>query len=187
MRTFAYTRVSTTDQTTEQQLHAIELAGYTVESHRVVKETISGKTPALLRPIFAELLNKIESGDTLIVNKLDRLGRNNVDLQNTIEGLTTRGIKVICLDLPVKDLSSSEGKLVLQLFASFAEFERNRISERTREALAKKKADGTKLGRPIAVKTTIDIQACKIEGLSQSKTAKKLNVSLTTVKRHWNK
>ncbi|MDD0156974.1 recombinase family protein, partial [Shigella flexneri] len=75
---------------------------------------------------------KLEEGDTLVVLKLDRLGRDNIDLQNTVTLLNDKGVKLICLDLPVKDLSSSEGKLVLQLFSTFAEFERNRIRERTK-------------------------------------------------------
>ncbi len=76
---------------------------------------------------------------------------------------------------------------MLQLFATFAEFERNRISERTKDALAKKKADGVKLGRPIAISTTVLVTAAKADGLSQSKVANKLGLSIATVKRHWNK
>ncbi|WP_286269214.1 recombinase family protein [Thalassotalea hakodatensis] len=187
MRTFAYLRTSTDSQTTDQQMMVIENAGYTVEPHRQIVETISGKVPALKRPEFALLVNKLEVGDTLIVNKLDRLGRNNVDLQLTVEQLVNTGIRVICLDLPTQDLSSAEGKLMLQLFASFAEFERNRISDRTKEALNKKKADGVKLGRPLATSTTEQVHQCKAGGLSQSKTSKKLGISIATVKRHWNK
>jgi len=187
MRTFAYCRVSTENQSTEQQLIAINTAGYEVEAQRVISETISGKVPALQRPLFAKLVDKLESGDTLVVNKLDRLGRNNIDLQLTVSSLIELGIRVISLDLPIKDLSSSEGKLMLQLMASFAEFERSRISERTKEALAKKKLDGVKLGRPVAVNTTTAVLNCRAEGLSQSKSAIRLGISLPTIKRHWNK
>jgi DNA invertase Pin-like site-specific DNA recombinase len=186
MRTFAYLRTSTDSQTTDQQMMVIEKSGYDVMPHRQISEIISGKIPALQRPEFSLLVSKLEAGDTLIVNKLDRLGRNNVDLQTTIENLLSYGIKVICLDLPISDLSSAEGKLMLQLFASFAEFERNRISDRTKESLAKKKADGVKLGRPRAINTTEQVQQCKTNRLSQSKTAMHLSISISTVKRHWN-
>jgi DNA invertase Pin-like site-specific DNA recombinase len=187
MRTFAYLRTSTDNQTTDQQMMVIERSGYVVETHRRVSEVVSGRIPALQRPEFSKLVSKLEAGDTLVVNKLDRLGRNNVDLQTTIESLLAERIKVVCLDLPVSDLSSAEGKLMLQLFASFAEFERNRISDRTKESLAKKKADGVKLGRPVATSTTEQVHKCKADGLSQSKTATYLSISIATVKRHWNK
>jgi putative DNA-invertase from lambdoid prophage Rac len=187
MRTFAYLRTSTDHQTTSQQMMVIEKAGYDVMPNRQVSEVVSGKIPALQRPEFSQLVRNLEAGDTLVVNKLDRLGRNNVDLQTTIESLIAKGIKVVCLDLPVSDLSSAEGKLMLQLFASFAEFERNRISDRTKESLAKKKADGVKLGRPVATSTTEQVQKCKATGLSQSKAATYLSISIATVKRHWNK
>lgn len=101
--------------------------------------------------------------------------------------LMAKSIKVISLDLPVSDLTSSEGKLILQLFSSFAEFERNRIRERTSEGLAKAKKSGVKLGRPIATGTTQKVLKEKENGLSQTQVAKILNISLPTVKRHWNK
>jgi len=131
--------------------------------------------------------NKLESGDSLIVLKLDRLGRNNIDVQQTITMLTERGIKVVCLDLPVKDLSSPEGKLMLQMIASFAEFEKSRLRERTMDGLARAKANGVKLGRPIATSTTKSVIAKKEMRFTQNQTAELLSISLRTVKRHWNK
>ncbi len=97
------------------------------------------------------------------------------------------GVKLICLDLPVKDLSSAEGKLILQLFSTFAEFELNRIRERTREGLERAKAQGKVLGRPVAVNTTEAVLEHKAKGLSQSQVAKLLNLSVRTVSRHWTK
>ncbi|ELA9323941.1 resolvase [Vibrio parahaemolyticus] len=131
--------------------------------------------------------HQLESGDMLVVLKLDRLGRDNIDVQKTITMLGDRRIKVVCLDLPVADLSSAEGKLMLQMFSAFAEFERNRIRERTKEGLERAKAKGKKLGRPVAHTTTDSVQAKKAEGLSQSKAAEVLGLGIATVKRHWNK
>ncbi len=186
-RVFAYCRVSTSEQTTENQLLAIQNAGWIIEPSRVVSETISGSMAAMQRPEFKLLVeHKLESGDSLVVNKLDRLGRDNIDVQQTITMLMQRGIKVICLDLPAQDLSSSEGLLILQMFSAFAEFERNRIRERTQEGLARAKREGKKLGRPEALKTTTLVQELKGQGLSQSKVASRLDISLATVKRHWN-
>ncbi|WP_409071730.1 recombinase family protein [Burkholderia ubonensis] len=86
-RIFAYARVSTTDQTPANQLREIEAAGFTVDKRRVITESISGSVSADQRPGFAELLLKMEEGDVLIVTKLDRLGRNAMDVRATVEAL----------------------------------------------------------------------------------------------------
>lgn len=183
-RLFGYGRVSTEDQTTAQQLMVIQNSGYDVLEDRFITDIISGGVVAMQRPAFQNLVNnKLETGDTLIISKLDRLGRDNIDLQTTIKALTAKGIKVIILDLPCPDLSSSQGQLMLQMFAAFAEFEKNRISERTKEALAKKKLDGVILGRPKA--DISKIATLKANGMSQSQVAKELNLSISTVKRNW--
>ena len=188
MRIFSYCRVSTTEQTTENQILAIRQKGYEVNDARTISETVSGSVEAMKREKFKMLINhQMERGDMLVVLKLDRLGRDNIDVQNTINQLTDKGIKIACLDLPVADLSSAEGKLMLQMFSAFAEFERNRIRERTKEGLERAKAQGKKLGRPEAHATTLLVQAKKAEGLSQSKTAEVLGLGIATVKRHWNK
>lgn len=186
MRTFAYCRVSSVEQDTATQLHQIRSLGYDVLDSRCFHDVVSGSVPASQRPEFAKLVDRLEAGDRLVVLKLDRLGRDNMDVQSTVAMLIDKGIQVHCLDLPVPDLSSSQGKLMLQLFASFAEFERNRIKERTTDAMAKLKAEGVKLGRPAATGTTDAVQTCKQNGLSQSKTVAHLGISLATVKRHWN-
>ncbi|ROP14765.1 recombinase family protein [Vibrio crassostreae] len=188
MRVFSYCRVSKTEQSTENQIIAIRQRGYEVIESRVVAETVSGSVEAMKRNKFKMLVNhQLESGDMLVVLKLDRLGRDNIDVQKTITMLGGKGIKVVCLDLPVADLSSAEGKLMLQMFSAFAEFERNRIRERTKEGLERAKAEGKKLGRPAAYATTLAVQAIKLEGLSQSKVAEALGLGIATVKRHWNK
>jgi len=185
-RIFAYCRVSTAEQTTANQTLAIQARGYEIREDRVIEEIISGGVPALQRPDFANLINnKLESGDTLVVLKLDRLGRDNMDVQKTISGLLDTGVRVISLDLPVHDLASSEGRLMLQMFSAFAEFERNRLKERTIEGLNRARANGKVLGRPKATATTNKVRQCKADGLSQKKTADKLGTSLSTVKRHW--
>ena len=187
-RIFAYCRVSTIEQTTENQILAIRNAGYEVQDSRVISETVSGSVLAMERKEFRALVDhKLEAKDMLVVLKLDRLGRDNIDVQQTIELLKGKGVNVVSLDLPVSDLGSSEGKLMLQMFSAFAEFERNRIRERTQEGLNRAKAQGKKLGRPAAKETTTNVLKCKSEGLSQSEAAQKLGLGIATVKRHWNK
>lgn len=187
MRTFAYCRVSTIEQTTENQIEELRRLGYDVRADRVISETISGGVPAFERPEFKNLINKLESGDRLAVLKLDRLGRDNIDVQQTIEKLINMGVSVVCTDLPVKDLSSSEGRLMLQLIASFAEFEKSRIRERTIAGLERAKADGKKLGRPVGAHETLKrVQRFKAMQMSQSEVVRETGLSLATVKRHWN-
>lgn len=184
-RDFAYCRVSTTEQTTDNQILAIEAKGYPIEPHRVIAETVSGSVCAMQRKAFAALVNhKLEAGDRLIVLKLDRLGRDSIDVQQTIKMLMARGVQVVCLDLPNPDLSSAGGVLMLQMFSAFAEWERNRIIERTREGLARARKEGRTGGRPKAA-AQADIQQCQAEGLSQAATADRLGVSVRTIQRHW--
>ena len=186
-RTFAYCRVSTSEQATENQIVAIRQAGYDILDSRVISETVSGGVQAMQRKGFADMVtHKLEKGDRLVVLKLDRLGRDNIDVQQTIAMLVDKDIDVVSLDLPVRNLASSEGKLMLQMFSAFAEFEKSRIIERTREGLARAKTEGKKLGRPAAVDTVKRVQEAKAKGLSQSKTALELGLSLPTIKRNWN-
>lgn len=146
-RTFLYARVSTTGQTPENQILLAKQAGYDIEVHRVHTETISGTVPAMERPGFVKVISKLEQGDTLVVAKLDRLGRNAADIDRTVEMLREMDIRVVVLDLPVMEVTSAAGDLVRRMFAAFAQFERDQLVERTRVGLARAKAEGKELGR----------------------------------------
>lgn len=147
-RNFAYLRVSTTDQTTDNQLREVEAAGFQVDPRRIVMETISGSVPTSERTGFTKLVDKMESGDVLIVTKLDRLGRNAMDVRATVEALTGMGVKVYCLALGGMDLTSPAGKMTMGVIAAVAEFERDLLIERTQAGLARAKAEGKVMGRP---------------------------------------
>ncbi len=147
-RTFAYARVSTEGQTTENQLREIEAAGFAIEPRRVVTETVSGGTPAMQRPGFIKLLDRLEHGDTLVVTKLDRLGRNAMDVRATVDVLAERGVRVVCLALGGIDLTSAAGKMTMGVIAAVAEFERDLLIERTNAGLVRAKSEGKELGRP---------------------------------------
>ncbi|WP_105200485.1 recombinase family protein [Pseudoalteromonas sp. T1lg10] len=184
-RTYFYCRVSTTEQTTENQKQAFKDKGYLVDDAFVVEETVSGSICAMQRVGFRALVeHKLMKGDTLVVLKLDRLGRDNIDVQQTIQLLGDKGINVHSLDLPTRDLTTSEGKLMLRMFTAFAEFERDRIRERTIEGQTRAKAQGKKIGRPSKVSPEKVAEYRLERGLSISKTASALNISVPTVKRH---
>lgn len=150
-RTFAYARVSTFDQTSENQIREIEVAGFAIEPHRIVTETISGSMAIAQREGFSRLLDKMEKGDVLIVTKLDRLGRDAIDVSTTVAKLEEIGIRVHCLALGGVDLTSSAGKMTMNVINAVAQFERDLLIERTQSGLARAKAQGKPLGRPPAL------------------------------------
>ncbi len=150
-RTFAYVRVSTFEQETQNQVMEIEAAGFSVEPHRIITETISGSRAIAQRPGFSRLLDKMEKGDVLIVTKLDRLGRDAIDVSTTVARLEEEGIRVYCLALGGVDLTSSAGKLTMGVINAVAQFERDLLIERTQSGLARAKAEGKILGRPPAL------------------------------------
>lgn len=141
-RTFAYARVSTIDQTVANQLREIEAAGFSVDKRRIVTESVSGSVSAHQRPGFAELLLRLEEGDVLIVTKLDRLGRNAMDVRATVELLSNRGIRIHCLALGGVDLTSAAGRMTMQVLNAVAEFERDLLIERTQAGIARARAEG---------------------------------------------
>jgi putative DNA-invertase from lambdoid prophage Rac len=150
-RVFAYCRVSTPEQTTDNQIQEIASAGFAVDPRRVVRETISGSVAAKERRAFARLLDRLEAGDVLVVTKLDRLGRNAMDVRSTVEVLDAIGVRVHCLALGGVDLTSSSGKLTMGVLGAVAEFERDLLVERTHSGLARAKAEGKAIGRPSAL------------------------------------
>ena len=147
-RTFAYLRVSTAGQTTDNQLQEIKAAGFKVEPRRVITETVSGNAATSQRRGFTRLLDRLEPGDVLVVTKLDRLGRNVMDVGSTVTRLAELGVRVHCLALGGVDLTSSTGKLTMNVINAVAEFERDLLIEHTQAGLSRAKAESKTLGRP---------------------------------------
>ena len=136
-----YARVSTPDQKLRMQTDALKKAGCT----KIFKEKASGAKSD--RPQFLKMMEHIRKGDTVLVWKLDRLSRSMKDLLNTISQLEERGIGFKSLNDPI-DTTTPQGKLIFNIFASLAEFERDIISERTKAGLAAARARGRLGGRP---------------------------------------
>jgi putative DNA-invertase from lambdoid prophage Rac len=184
-RTFAYARVSKIEQKPENQLREIETAGFSIESHRIITETISGSMPMARRKGFGRLLDKMEKGDVLVVTKLDRLGRDAIDVSSTVAKLEKIGIKVHCLALGGIDLTSSAGKMTMGVINAFAQFERDLLIERTQSGLAMAKTKGIILGRPKVLSESQRDQV--VQQLQEGKTitsiARNLNTSRQTIMR----
>ena len=136
-----YARVSTITQTLEQQTEQLTAAG----AGKIFSDVMSGARDD--RPGFAECLKYLRDGDTLIVWRLDRLGRNMRSIVNTIHDLTERGITLRSLQDGV-DTSTSTGRMVAVILTSIAEYERELVRERTALKLAHARKSGVKFGRP---------------------------------------
>lgn len=184
MAVFGYGRVSTGQQTTENQRLELEQAGYQIEPEFwFADEGVSGKVAASQRPAFKAMLGQIRKGETLVVSKLDRLGRDAIDVLQTVRQLSERGIKVVLLQLGNTDLTAPAGKLLLSMLAAVAEMERDLLVERTQAGLARAKAEGKTLGRK--AKTTpeqrVVIRDKLVSGETVSVLAKQFNVSRATI------
>jgi putative DNA-invertase from lambdoid prophage Rac len=184
-RTFAYCRVSTADQTTDNQVREIDAAGFQVEPKRVITETVSGSVAAMERKGFAKLVDRLEDGDVLIVTKLDRLGRNAMDVRATVEALAAQGVRVHCLALGGVDLTSAAGKMTMGVLSAVAEFERDLLIERTQAGLSRAKAEGKALGRPSALtaEQKQQVLASRKEGVSLGVLAARYGVSRAAIQR----
>ncbi|MEE3504562.1 recombinase family protein [Acidiphilium acidophilum] len=184
-RTFLYTRVSTIGQTTENQVAEVKAAGFAVQSSRIITETISGSAPAMQRPAFRRLVDRLEADDVLVVTKLDRLGRNAMDVRMTVEALAAIGVRVHCLALGGVDLTSSAGRMTMQVIAAVAEFERDLLVERTQAGLSRARAEGKALGRPAALSDAEKQQVVtRLEaGESVSAVAREFGISRQTINR----
>jgi DNA invertase Pin-like site-specific DNA recombinase len=139
-----YARVSTTDQTLDLQKDALEKAGCT----KIFTDTASGAKAERIG--LDEALDYARAGDTLVVWRLDRLGRSLRHLIETITGLANRGIGFKSITESI-DTTTSGGKLVFHIFGALAEFERDIIRERTQAGLNAARARGRKGGRPKAL------------------------------------
>ena len=184
-RAFAYCRVSTSDQTTENQIAEIEAAGFNVEPRRTYRETVSGSVPAMERPEFTRMMDRLDWDDVLIVTKLDRLGRNSMDVRTTVERLAEENVRVHCLALGGVDLTSAAGKMTMSVINAVAEFERDLLIERTQAGLRRAKAEGKKLGRPRALNDQQQEEAIALRqsGYSLALVAKTMGVSRSAIQR----
>jgi DNA invertase Pin-like site-specific DNA recombinase len=181
MATFGYGRVSTLEQRTDNQRIEIEQAGVQLDYWHA--DTVSGAAHATQRAEFNRMLDKLRQDDVLVVTKLDRLGRDAVDVLATIRRLEQLEVKVIVLQLGQLDLTSPAGRMMLTMLAAVAEMERDLLIERTKAGLERARAEGKKLGRPSKTthKARADLIKAHHEGATISALARLYGVSRATV------
>jgi DNA invertase Pin-like site-specific DNA recombinase len=175
-----YTRVSTVAQTLDQQNEALAGAGVT----KTFSDTMSGARDD--RPGLAALLDYVREGDTVVVWKLDRLGRNMIHILQTVQDLTDRGITLVSVTDGI-DSSTPAGRMMIGVLGSLAEYERELIKERTALKRAACRANGTKFVRPRKVVEAEHITTAKkmkADGHTARDIAKYLGVSRATLYRY---
>lgn len=177
---YGYARVSTKDQVLDLQIDALAQAG----CDKIYQEIISGSKAE--RPQWLKLLDEIKPGDTLIIWKLDRIGRSLDHLIKIVNDLASKNIGIISLQDPL-NTTNAQGRLIFNMFASLAEFEKDLIRERTMAGLKSARARGRLGGRPKGLSEKAKRTACTAEALYQQKEltsneiAEQLNISKTTL------
>lgn len=178
-----YARVSTQDQTTDTQIHAIESL-YKIDKWFTDSAT-SGTTKGREREGLGALLSYAREGDKVVVYSIDRLGRDTIDVLTTVEDLKNKGVAVMS-HREGFDLSTDVGKLMLTMLASLAELERKNIKARQMAGIARARAEGKALGRQKKIDDAMVVQ-WRTENLASIKqTAEHFDISVASVKRAFN-
>ena len=172
-----YARVSTQDQTLDLQKDALEAAG----CDRIYEDLgVSGSQAE--RPGLTQALEYVREGDTLVIWRLDRLGRNLKHLISTVEALKERGVHFVSLKESI-DTSTATGRLVFHIFCSLAEFERDLTRERVQAGLVAARARGRLGGRPAALseeQIKVGVALAKDRSLSVKAICEQLGCSRST-------
>lgn len=174
-----YARVSTDDQNLDAQLDALKAAGV----ERIFSDKISGSLRK--RPELDRLLDQLRDGDVIVVTKYDRLARSLRDLLDIVEAIKARGAGFRSLAEDI-DTTTPAGRLVFHVFASIAQFERERISERTKEGLEAARKRGRVGGRPPALSPAQREEVKRmrdVDGRNLSEISQLFKVSTKTVRR----
>ncbi|MGV0787572.1 recombinase family protein [Mycolicibacterium sp. XJ2] len=175
-----YTRVSTVAQTLEQQNAALAAAGVT----KTFSDTMSGARDD--RPGLAALVDYVRDGDTVVVWKLDRLGRNTMHILETVKALTDRGVTLVSTSDGI-DSGTAAGRMMIGVLGALAEYERELVKERTALKRQASRANGTRFGRPKLVVDDGHIATARrmrADGHTAKDIAKFLGVSRATLYRY---
>lgn len=182
MSVFLYSRVSTSEQSVENQKLVAKTAGYTVD-YFYSDEAVSGSTKADSRKQYFAMIEAMSRGDVLLVSEISRIGRNTIDVLTNIDKFEAMGVKVCVLNYGSLDLTSDIGRIVITMSVAFAQLELSDLKRRTKAGMARTKAAGTKLGPPlkIAPNTLEAIVEAKRGGMTLEKIGAKFSIPKTTL------
>lgn len=181
MALVGYARVSSSGQSLEVQQDLLRVAG----CDKVFAEKRSGRTTEG-RDALADALGYVREGDVLLVTRLDRLARSITDLRLIVDQLTAKGVAFRALQQGAIDTSRSDGKLLLNILASFAEFEADIRKERQADGIAKAKEAGVYKGRPASIDAS-EVAKLKAEGVGAAEIARRLGIGRASVYRVLNR
>lgn len=175
-----YARISTKSQ--RDSLHNQQEQLKSVGCEKIYAEVASGIKSK--RPQLDKALDYAREGDTLIVTRLDRLGRSTLDTLKTLQAIDEKGVRVQALDLDL-DTQTPAGRLVISVIASLAQWERDLLVERTKEGLAHARSQGRYGGRPTALTAEQKkaVRSALKGGMSANSVAKSFGVSRSTIER----
>lgn len=191
---YAYYRVSTDEQDYENQKSGVvrycEYKGLEIDKE-VIEEGVSGKIEYKKRKL-GKLIKELKPGDLLIVSELSRLSRSMTDTFDMVKVLKDKGVNIYCVKENMEINDSALGLMIMSVFAFSAQIERERISQRTKEALAKKKAEGVRLGRPYGSRNKISkidkddylVGVMVMQGVNFSEMARRIGVDRNTLRRY---
>lgn len=184
-KTLGYCRVSTLDQTCENQKQAILADGFAVDEW-YLEEGVSGSVPAKERPEFIKMMLSAEKGSTCLVTHIDRLGRDAEDILNTINNFKANGIRLRVTALDSIDVTSPTGKLIVTMLSGLAEMEKAILVERTTNGIARAREQGVKWGAmpKIAPELFSYICADKKAGMSLAELAEKYKFHKNTIQKY---
>lgn len=177
MSIVGYARVSSSGQSLDIQREQLLAAG----CERIFEEKFTGTTTEG-RERLLEAIRYVRDGDVFVVCRLDRLARSMTDLRKIIDELTDKGVGFKALQQGAIDTTTSEGRLLLNILGSFAEFETDIRRERQADGIAKAKAKGVYKGRPRSVDRA-EVQAMRADGIGATEIARRLGIGRASVYR----
>ena len=175
-----YCRVSKSEMNLDRQIDALIDVG--IDIRNIYQEKITGTTKE--RPQLIKMLEELQPGDTVVVSELSRLSRSTKDLFEIVEQIHKAGAQIKSLKENWLDTTTPQGKLLFTIFAGLSQFERDLLSERTKDGLKAAKARGRSGGRPrIRTDKTLTIQALYSKGITIAEIVRQTGLSRSTVYR----
>ncbi len=181
MSVYLYARVSTSEQTVENQVLAARKVGYALD-HIFSDEDVSGSVKSTDRVEFFKMLESLDEGDTVVVSEISRIGRKTLDVLNIVDIFKKKKVRLCVLAYGNMDMTSEMGEVVITMASAFAQMELSDLKRRTKLGMMRTKSEGTKLGRPLKMtpEDFDEVVRSKNNGEGVDKVCKRLKLSVAT-------